>query len=677
MSVRAVLLGLGGAVFMCALTYFNDHVIRQTWFVFSSMPTAVYGGLLVILLVVSPALGYVRKRWRLTGSELAVALALTLVPCVVPSAGLLELTPNVLMMPHHMAKTDPGWEAERVIEMAPPCMLPDVAGDENRAVTGYVQGLSTGTEHVALSDVPWSAWVRTLAFWLPLALLLWIAVIGASLVVHRQWSDHEKVPYPIATFTETLLPQGDEARASVFRERLFWLGCGVVCFIHLTNYLAAWLPEHVVPVPRTFYFYSLRDLVPVWTSVGGWWLLKPMLVFTVIGLAYFLPKDISFSLGIGPYFYYYVAAVLAGFGIAMGEGGWYAVNLQHALQAGAYAGLLALVVYTGRRYYGSVFRAAVGLKPRDPVEPHAVWGARALMAATLLFIGMLVAAGLDWMLAVMYALLILGAFVVIARVSAETGFIFIQPWWEPAMLIVGFMGIKAVGPTMALVMFLVSSVLIFDTRESLAAFVINALRIVDRKRAPLGRTSALCVVALVVGLAVAVPVTLYIKYDRGTNMSYNWGTMVAPRFAFDEAVRIKHRLTSQGELEAAEAASGLGRLVRIAPSGRLVTGFVVALALFLGLSAARFRLPWWPLHPIILIVWTTYPASRFAASFLIACFVKWAVVKYGGDSTYQRLKPLMVGLVAGDMLFGLTSSAIGFGYYFATGVSPPHFSVFW
>jgi len=662
---------------MCAFTYFNDHVIRQSWFVFSSMPTAVYGGLLVILVVVSPALGYVRKRWRLTGAELAVALALTLVPCVIPSAGMLELTPNVLMMPHHMTKTDPGWGAARVVEMAPPCMLPDVAGDEERAVTGYVQGLSKGTEHVAFSDVPWSAWGRTLAFWLPLVMLLWVAIIGALLVVHRQWSDHEKLPYPIATFTETLLPQEGEARAPVFRSRLFWIGCGIVLFVHLTNYLAAWSPEHVVPVPRTFNFLSLRYLAPKWTSVGGWWLLRPMLVFTVIGLGFFLPKDMSFSLGIGPFVYYYVAAVFAGFGVAMGEGGWYAVNLQHALQAGAYVGLFALVVYTGRRYYGSVFRAAVGLKSADAVEPHAVWGARVLMVSTLLFIVMLVAAGLDWLMAIMYAVLIVAAFIAIARVSAETGFIFIQPWWEPAMLIVGLMGLKAVGPTMALVMFLVSSVLIFDTRESLAAFVINALRIVDRKRAPLGRTSVFCVVALVVGLAVAVPVTLYIKYDRGTNFSYNWGRMVAPRFAFDEALRIKHRLASQGALEAAESASGLGRLLHVAPSGTLVAGFVVALVLFLGLSAARLRLPWWPLHPVILIVWTTYPASRFAASFLIACLVKWAVVKYGGDSTYQRLKPLMVGLVAGDMLFGLTASMIGFGYYFATGGSPPTFSVFW
>ena len=64
MTLRAVLLGLVGASFICGFTYFNDHVIRQTYLIGMNMPIGVYGGLLVVVLVVNPLLGRVRKSWR-------------------------------------------------------------------------------------------------------------------------------------------------------------------------------------------------------------------------------------------------------------------------------------------------------------------------------------------------------------------------------------------------------------------------------------------------------------------------------------------------------------------------------------------------------------------------------------------------------------------------------------
>ena len=677
MTTRAVLLGLLGATFMCAFTYFNDHVIRQTWLIFSSTPTAVYGALIILLLAVNPLLKRIRQRWQFTGAELAVALALTLIPCCIPGAGLMETFPNAIMMPHHAARTEPAWKAEGAIEMAPPVMLADVSQDEDRALNGYVQGLSTGGKQVPVGDVPWGAWTRTLWFWIPAVLLLWGGLIGLALVVHKQWSDHEKLPYPIATFTEALLPPEARQTKPVYLQRTFLIGCAVVCFVHLTNFIFAWFPEHTVAIPRTYSMRSLVQLFPTLERSGGGRLFGINLIFTVIGLSYFLPRDMSFSLGIGPFAYYYVAGVLAGYGIATGGGGWYEMNLQRSMQAGAYAGLMLVIIYTGRRYYASVFRAAFGMRSPDPVEPHAVWGARAFLACTVLFAVVLMAIGLDWPLAILYTLLIVVGYALIGRLSAETGFIFIQLWWEPAAFLVALLGVRAVGPTAALIMFLLSSALMLDTRESLTPFVLNSLRVLRERKVAVGKVAALGAGALVLGLAIAVPSTLYIKYDRGTNLSYNWATVTAPKYAFNEAVKIKQRLRTQGELERAETQSGFGRIFSIAPSKTLIVGFAIAFAVFLLLTFARLRVPWWPIHPVLMLVWATYPGARFASSYLIGFVLKTAIVKYGGDKAYQRLKPMMIGLIAGDMLFGILTSFVGGIYYLATGSPPPRFSVFW
>ncbi len=81
MTWRAVLAGLVAGAFVCAFCYFNDNVMRQTMFIGNSMPISVYGGLIVFVLVLNPLL----KRWAFSAGELAVALALVLVMCTVPS----------------------------------------------------------------------------------------------------------------------------------------------------------------------------------------------------------------------------------------------------------------------------------------------------------------------------------------------------------------------------------------------------------------------------------------------------------------------------------------------------------------------------------------------------------------------------------------------------------------
>jgi hypothetical protein len=272
------------------------------------------------------------------------------------------------------------------------------------------------------------------------------------------------------------------------------------------------------------------------------------------------------------------------------------------------------------------------------------------VVCTLLFAGLLTLAGLDWQLALVFTALSVVMFIVIARVSAQTGYVFVHPFWEPAALIVGLMGMRAIGPSTALVLFLVSTVVLLDTREPLVAFVVNSFRVLERRKVRVGRVAGFSALALVVGLAVAVPVTLYIMYDRGTNLSMAWSSEHVPRFSFDEAVRIKQRLRTQGILEEAESVSGWRRLLAASPSRTLLVGFGAALCGFLVLSMLRLRFPAWPLHPILLLLWGSGTAPWFVAS-------------------------VMVGWLA-KMLFGVTASVVGGVYFLITGKPPAQFVTF-
>jgi len=675
MRARAVVIGLLSAAAVCSFAFFNDFIMRQTFLVGNYMPISVYGGLLLFLLVVNPLLLMASKRLALTGRDLAVIIALTLAACYVPGRGLMHYFCTFLMLPHKYARTTPGWKAAGVMKLVPKQMLADVSKDESTALNGFVQGLGSGTSHMAFSRIPWSAWTRTLAFWLPLLGAFSVAMIALALVAHRQWSSHEQMPYPIIVFANALLPGEGEARGWAFANRLFWIGCIAVMVIHLNNYAVEWWPRYLIRIQRYFDFRSLSQGTALQRG-GDYNLMNPTLYYTVIAFAFFLSTDVSFSLGIAGYLYAWVAGTLAGYGISLGGGGFISLKMQTFLFGGAYFGMFLVLLYTGRHYYLGVFRRGLFLGSGDEVEREGVWAARVFMLCAALFALQLYLVGLDWYLAILYTVGAAVIFTVISRVVAETGVFYIHAYHFPCVILWGFLGAKALGPQAMLIMFMVTSLLLIDPREAVMPFMVQAFKLADSNRAKLGKVAVWSVVALAVGFAVAVPVTLYWSYDQGAARASDGWTTNVPRMAFDATVSAMEKLKAQGNLEVAGKLSGWEWLRSISPNGPCVLAFCIALGLTLSFAAARLRFPRWPFHPIMFLVLATWQSRCFAFSFLIGCLIKVAVTKYGGASAYQKLKPLMIGVIAGDMLGGLLPMIIGAISYLVFGEPPKRFMVF-
>ncbi len=563
-----------------------------------------------------------------------------------------------------------------ILDAAFPDELRNLHGSRQYAVTGFAQGLGEGTSWIDFGDVPWYAWGRTLAcFWIPLILAMSFSVIGLSLVVHKQWSTHEHLPYPIIQFASSLLPGEGEARGGVFRNRLFWIGAGVVFALHVNNYAYTWWPQQLVQMPLQFDFTSLRPFLPNLVRGGDNWLLNPKIFFTAVAFAYFVSTEVSLSLGIAPFVYATIAGVFAGYGIAFG-GGWYSGSIERSLHAGAYFAMFLFLAYTGRHWFTQVFRKAIGLASTEEIEPSAVWGARVFMAGAFLFVVILMTVGLAWQWALLYTCGVLIVFIVMSRVVAETGAFFIHPYTLPGAVLVTFLGAKVVGPQAMLIMFFVSSILLMDPREAVMPFMVHGLKLIEGRKISYSRTAAWGGAAVVVGLAVAVPVVLYLQYSMGGKATGDgWTLYAVPKSAMNAVVGAKQRLVAQGALEQAGDMGLFGGLGSISPSWPSVAGFLVAVGLVLAFSAARIRFAWWPLHPVLFLILGTWQSRTLAASFLVGWFIKTIVTKYGGATTYLRLKPLMIGIIAGDIFGGIMPMVIGTLYYFITGKLPVSYRV--
>jgi hypothetical protein len=814
MTVRAVILGLLGAALLCACTFFNDMVMGGTFLVGNFLPVTVFGGLVLFLLVANPLLRRLGGNAALRGGELSVIVALVLFACYVPGRGLMHQFTNVLMLPHHYAKTTPGWQGQpaaiqaeqvtdptllrrrltaglamdtvewqtlrrlagtdlvdalraapedgpptaetcrrlvqglnalidtpaaatairqgraplppyaqrlrtqadsldteaakdltrafldvalagaltprlpAVLRHAPPALLADPAYDQaqgaddsagsTQALEGFVNSIAVGDEPIGFMEVPWGAWRRTLWFWLPLILTVCIGSAGLSLVIHRQWASHERLPYPTIEFAAALLPTADGRPSPVFRNRLFWLGTAAVFVLHLNNYAYAWWPETLVLVRTQLNFTPLLQLFPSYnrSGIAVWQMFYPTLYFTVIGFAYFLSSDVALSLGLAPYVFGAVTGTLAGYGIAI-NGPMLQPHPSNFLYAGAYCAMFLVLAYSGRRYYSSVFRRSLGLRAGDAVESSAVWGARAFLAATALFVVEMSQVGLQWPFGLLYALIMTVLLVVISRLLAEAGAFYLHSYFFPCAVLWGFLGTKAIGPDQMLIMAMLSSVLLIDPREAFMPYVVSALQIGDQARCRLGRLALCGVGALAIGLAVAVPTTLYLQYQHGAiRTGDGWTMSSVPHFAFDASSQIRQALSAQAALPALDERSPWQRFRQASPAPGSLVAFATTFVLVILFTLCRHRFAWWPIHPLLFLVLGTWQSCILAFSFFIGWLIKKSVTKYGGAGLYARLKPLMIGLIAGEMLACLVPMIIGAVYYACTGNPPKTFALF-
>jgi hypothetical protein len=94
------------------------------------------------------------------------------------------------------------------------------------------------------------------------------------------------------------------------------------------------------------------------------------------------------------------------------------------------------------------------------------------------------------------------------------------------------------------------------------------------------------------------------------------------------------------------------------PSRPFIYASTAGFGLVMLLSVLRLRLTWWPLHPALMVFWGTWPLAYLGVSFLLGWLIKVAVTGLGGGQTYHRVKAMMIGIIAGDLLGELLLSVV-------------------
>lgn len=685
---RSMVFGLLGIGLVAGLSGFHDEVMfGNIQMVGNHLPLTpfAYGFFLgIVWNGLTTRLGW--RHLALDGRELAVVMAVCFAACYAPTSGLFRYFHRSIMMPWSLLASGakPEWQEYGLLErLLSPKLFPDPVPYRNAAgvlqldetvYRGFFLRLSNGNRFLPLSAMPFRAWMGMMGYWGPLILLAAVASVALAFVVHRQWSRNEQLSYPIAQVAGTYCHRAEGRRGipDLFRNPLFWFGFFPMFALYTMEYVGYWFPESlprmgvIVPALKGWGI-PLNEKFPILAktpvhSALNW----QTIYFCVVGLGYFVSSEVGLTMGLAP-------LLLTGFGL------WYyrtsgqpLATEQLALgRAGAFLGYALVLLYTGWSHYRALLLRALGWRRTgaDDGDEVGVLAARVLLLSTAGLVGVLAAMGCALGMAVFYTLLLLLLFLVLARVVCETGIPFVAAEWWPGKLLVALLGPAAVGPGSLVLLLWVGNALCVDPRESLMPFVANGNRLADEAGIRLKRLFPVLVGVVLLAFALAFVSKHWTLYNVGP-MADSQAARVHAEMPFNDAARYLGELANLGTLETSQSARGLARLRLFDPLPGAWTWVLGSLAAVLLMSAVRFRFARFPLHPVLFLVWGTYPSTRLWASFFLGWFLKGLATRFGGGSAYQRLKPVFIGLISSELIASALIVLVDMACYWITGQPP-------
>jgi hypothetical protein len=479
-------------------------------------------------------------------------------------------------------------------------------------------------------------WLAPILAWTLFFCAMGIVFLATATLFAQQWIRHERLTFPIVELPFQMVAPDN----AFWRQRLMWLGFALAASIELLNGLNYWFPAlPFIPV-------KINDLSPLftskpWNGIGDF---NISFYPFIIGICYIAPLDLCFS----AVFFYLLIKVECVLGTAQA---WDA-NPQYPYyweqSFGAVCALLMATLWGSRKHLREIARRAFGhpADERDPAEARLY--RRSLLAAglgSLFLVVWLMLAGLQWWAAGVMVLVWIGGGVVAARIRAESGFP--QHYLDDmsgTILLMTAVGGNAFGMRSITLMALFNGFTKFNTYHMMPHQV-EGFRLAGRT----GLRAEKIAAVMLLTILLSVPMTLLINiasfYHLGAGARAHAGLFLGQ----DTWLWTMPRWTS-GDSTAAGISGGK-------PNWHSLGMIAISFTFCNMLMMLRYRLLWFPLHPIGMVLGNGMRMIWF--SVLVAALIKWITLRYGGLRSFRAVLPFFLGLILGDILIGMSWMVLG------------------
>lgn len=480
-------------------------------------------------------------------------------------------------------------------------------------------------------------WLVPLASWGALVMVLIGMMMCMCILIRRQWTEHEKLAFPLIQLP--LAMSADDAGPKFYASKLMWGGFAVAFLIGLVNGLHTLYPS--MPYLQGIKHYNLGANITTrpWSAVtqGGNGFQIAAYPFA-IGLAYFMPLDLSFSC----WFFYIARKLWQVFGAAMGwDTAARGFPYYDSQSSGAWLALGVMLIIGSMPYLRGIWRQAWHGEHEQGSESEA----KLYRAA---FVGLGVGACLllvftTWMgmsawLAILFFAIYFVLAIAITRVRAELGTPHEIYFVNPQQIMVSLLGYNVIGPAN---LTLISAMYWFNRgyRSHPMPNQLESFKMTEGTGIRVKPLVWVLMLAALAGLLSSYWANLHITYAAGAQakcLGFKWW-VGAESF---------NRLTTwMIEKPSPEP-------VRIAYMGA-GAGIVVAL------MSLRGAFIGWPFHPAGYALAVSYAMDYFWFAFFVSWLLKLIIVRYGGMKQHNAFIPFFLGLVLGDFFIGSIWAMVG------------------
>jgi hypothetical protein len=493
--------------------------------------------------------------------------------------------------------------------------VPDQLHIKDKAAIGaYVTGGATWGQFVAALPV----WAGPVFWWTLVVFLVCYAMLCINVLMRQEWTDREKLSFPIIQLPLAMAKGGP----GFWRSRFMWGGFLVVAALDLLNGVSYLYPA-IPHIPIRF-LADVRDAFPSapfnaigWTPVG----LFPF----IVGLGVFLPADLLFSV-----LFFFVLrkasqVVAASMGYPQGTfgGGGLVPSPPYFSEQtwGAFLGLFVTGMWVARDYLKESWCDVMSGARCPDGGISRRWAFIGLLASVAAMGGLGFWWGLGFEYTVLYLTLFLAFSVALTRMRAQLG----PPTHEmafmgPNQLLVDFHGTQ--GVPLALVARTVT-LFHFTNRIHRTHPMPTQLELMK-----MGERTGTSQGVIFLGVILAVIAGSVFGHLTNIWIGYRYGAPVGG----EEVMGVVTQLTAPPRVPN--------------PVAMLFVG--IGFAVVIGLNFLRFRLPWFPLNPMGYALAMNFGVDYYWFGLLIAWALKAGSQRYGGMQGYNKLHQVALGVILGE-----------------------------
>lgn len=625
---RTLVVGLLFVVAACVLVSYSDIYasrggsIDAVMMGATQLPPAALAGLFVLIFG-NALLRRIAPGLRLSGAELLVIYFMMACGALLSSFGLAaHLLPH-LVAPNYFANNVNQWQ-EKFYQHIPNWLVPwDTAGPINQQVsTSFYEGMRYGAE------VPWNAWAMPLAAWTILAFILFVMMACLTTLFRRQWVDNEKLSFPLVQIPLEVIGQTKKPASSA---KLMWLGVLVPVALHTLNGLNQNFPQF--PEITVNHWLNQYFVNPPWTGI----FYTPLVIaLSVVGFAYLLPLDVSFSFWFFLIFFRFQDIVSAVLGYQPKVMSLYPARYHIAYQsAGAFFAITISMLLLARPHLKLIAKRVLG-KGAEDIDSNEFMSYRTacigILVTFLLAVGWFTLAGVDPWIAAIMLLAFLMILLVLTRCVAEVGLLMLQPIFRPMDIYALGVSPATLGAANLPVLALVNGIFFRDPKTMMPVFM-DGMKALDATGGSRRRLMWYLFAGIVVAVITAYVTQLTMAYQIGGLSLNRWFYQDSSKMFFDEANMILN--TNQPFDWRAPFWFGIGTVV---------TFFLYYM---------RTQLWWWPFHPLGFAMGAAWPSIVYWFAFFIGWASKALILRYGGARLYAIARPFFIGLILGEFAMGL------------------------